>query len=87
MTDRVRHLTVVLDGDYRTDDVEAIVKTIQMIRGVASVDLGVVDARDHLARSAVRAEIEHDLHAAIDSVFSRKNIQRMVAERKEKDRP
>jgi hypothetical protein len=83
MTDRIRHLTVVLDGDYRTDDVEVIVKTIQMIRGVAAVEQHVVSAQDQIARMSVRAEIEHDLHDAIDGVFRRKNIQRMVAEQKD----
>ena len=38
MTDRVRHLMITRDEDNRDDgDVEAIVKTIQMIRGVANV--------------------------------------------------
>jgi len=82
MTDRIRRLTVVLDGDYRTDDVEAIVKTIQMIRGVAAVEEHVVEAQDHIARMTVRTEIERDLHAAIDQVFTRKSIERTIAERK-----
>jgi len=87
MTDRIRHLTVVLDEDYRSDDVEAIVKAIQLIRGVASVDLHVVEAKDHLARSAVRDEIARDLHAAIDNVFQRKRLKRMIADADNKDRP
>ncbi len=82
MTDRVRRLTIVLDKDYRDDDVEAIVKTIQMIRGVAVVEQHVVDAQDHVARMTVRAEIERDLHEAIDQVFTRKSLERTIAERK-----
>ena len=78
MTDRIRHLTVVLDGDYRTDAVEAIVKTIQMIRGVAVVEQHVVTAQDQLARMAVRGEIAGNLHAAIDQVFTRESIKRKV---------
>lgn len=84
MTDRIRHLTVVLDADYRDDDVEPIVEAIKMVRGVASVEEGIVEARDLLARDAVRAEIERDLHRAIDSVFSRKGVERLVAERKDR---
>lgn len=85
MTDRVRHLTVVLDGDYRDDDVELIVQTIRMIRGVFAVELHIVEAHDHLARMSVRAEIERDLHAAIDRVFTRKNFEQTIADRKEKE--
>lgn len=39
MTDRVQVLTVVLDERYRTDDVENIVRAIEMVRGVAGVTL------------------------------------------------
>jgi len=40
MTDRVSHLTVALTDDFRTDDVEAIVSAIRLLRGVAGVTLG-----------------------------------------------
>ena len=81
MTDSVRHLTITLDEDYRNDDVEAIVKTIQMIRGVANVETVIVAAQDYLARSAVRAEIERELHEAVDGVFRRERLQAMAAGR------
>ena len=84
MTDRIRHLTVVLDADYRDDDVASIVEAVRMIRGVARVETHVVEAQDQLARMAVRSEIERDLHQAIDNVFSRKNFERAVAERKDR---
>jgi hypothetical protein len=37
-------MTVVLDKEYRTDDVQRIVDAIQMTRGVAEVELGEVVA-------------------------------------------
>jgi geranylgeranyl pyrophosphate synthase len=82
MTDRIRHLTVVLDADYRDDDVASIVEAIRMIRGVAHIEEHIVEAQDQLARMAVRSEIESALHKAIDSVFTRKSVERMVAEQK-----
>ena len=52
MTDRVRTLTVLLDRDMRTDDVEMVVNAIKMIRRVADVETGpVVDSEQHFARS------------------------------------
>ncbi len=72
MTDRIRHLTVTLDADYRTDDVEAIVEAIRMIRGVTHIEEHVVEAQDQIARMVVRGEIERDLHKAITHIFTRK---------------
>jgi len=85
MTDRVRRLTVVLDGDYRDDDVESIVEAIKMIRGVARVEQHVVDAQDHIARTVVRAEYEAALHKAIDQVFALKKFDRNHAAWQEKE--
>lgn len=72
MTDRIRHLTITLDQDYRDDDAERIIDSIKMIRGVEHVEEGIVVAEDHLARMAVRAEVQRELHAAIARVFDPK---------------
>lgn len=58
MTDRIQHLTVVLDDDVRIDDVEGLVRAISMLRGVERVSTGKpVDSTDHLARSRARQEL------------------------------
>jgi hypothetical protein len=61
MTDRTNHLTVVLDQDYREDDVESIIKAIGMIKGVISVGVNVTDSRDYVARANARAELTSKL--------------------------
>lgn len=62
MTDRVQTLTVILDDDYRTDDVQMIVDAISMLKGVAGVELGSpVDMNDHLARERALMEIRSEL--------------------------
>lgn len=81
MTDRVRHLTITLDGDTRVDDLEAIVSAIQHIRGVAHVEHHVVQAGDHLARRAVRSEVQQQLHEAVDSVFRQRDLRERVKDR------
>lgn len=40
MTDRVRHLTVILDKDVRVDDAQEIIQALKMNRFVADVVLG-----------------------------------------------
>lgn len=69
MTDRIRHLTVTLDKDYRDDDVESIVNAICQIRGVQLVKTKVVEPGDYIARSAVSSELEHKLYETIGNFF------------------
>lgn len=57
MSDRVQSLTIVLDKDYRTDDVEHIVAALRMVRGVADVTLGpVMDINAYTARETTLRE-------------------------------
>lgn len=57
MTDRVKALTVVLDNDYREDDVQEIAKAIGMVKGVTAVSLVKTDINDYVNRARVRAEL------------------------------
>jgi len=62
VTDRVQALTVVLDKDIREDDVEAIVKTIEMVRGVATVSADhIANPEDWMARERVRRELSQTM--------------------------
>ncbi len=55
MTDRVRTLTVTLDRDFRTDDIETIIGWLKGVKYVADVQLGpVVEMGDHIARQEFR---------------------------------
>lgn len=84
MTDRVRHLTITLDEDLRVDDLEPIVSAIRHIRGVAGVEQHVVRMEDHLARQAVRAEVQQKLHEAVDSVFRQQSVRDKVKDLKDR---
>lgn len=61
MTDRVKGLVITLDKDYRTDDVEAIVNAIKMVKGVADVDTSITDMDDHMNRTIIRQELTKKL--------------------------
>lgn len=69
MTDRIRHVTITLDQDYRDDDVRVILDAIKMIKGVGSVKTKVVDMPEILAREAVRVDLEGKMYKAIEGVF------------------
>jgi len=81
MTDRIRHLTITLDEDIRDDDLAPIISAIQHVRGVSSVEHHVVTAQDHLARQAVRAEVQQKLFEAVDNVFRQHNLHERFKER------
>lgn len=67
MTDRIQHLTVLLDQDFRDDDVEALVLAIAQMRGVSLCMMGKpVDHTDHMARERVKAELRRDLSAVLE---------------------
>ena len=69
MTDRVRKLTIFLDGDYRTDGMKRIVEAIEMVKGVMSVEEHVVEAEDYMARAIVGNEARFLLSRAIRAVL------------------
>lgn len=69
MTDRIRHVTITLDKDYRDDDAEAILSAIKMIKGVGSVKPNIVEGGEDLAREAVRVDLEGKLYRALEGVF------------------
>jgi hypothetical protein len=58
MTDRIRTLLVILDNDYRDDDVEVIKQSIAMIHGVSRVDNGeVLRGEEAINRMIIRDEL------------------------------
>ncbi len=62
MTDRVIYLTVALDREYRTDDVQSIVQTIEGVRGVSKVELGEpMGGNDYFVKGLERQKLILDL--------------------------
>lgn len=65
MTDRIKGLTVALNGDYRDDDVDAIVNAIMMIKGVAAVKKSITNHEDWINRIQIRHDIQSRLFDAL----------------------
>ena len=69
MTDRVATLTVILDREYRTDDVEYIQNAIHMVKGVSEVHLGeVCDANHYMNKSLLGDKFRRAFHDSIERV-------------------
>ena len=62
MSDRVKGLTVVLDKDYREEDIEMIKELILQIKGVKTVKESIVNSDDLINRSRVTIEIKEKIY-------------------------
>lgn len=62
MTDRVHSITVVLDKNYRTDDVVCILDAIQQLRGILSAKANVADLESHIAEQRALEKLRDQMH-------------------------
>lgn len=65
MSDRINGFIVVLDKEYRDDDVQKTIDAIKQIKGVVEVAPNIVDARDHIAETRIRNELTLKLFNAL----------------------
>lgn len=65
MTDRINAFLVILDKNYRDDDVQQIARAIGMIKGVMAVEPNVADVEGVIAETRVRRELEGRLWEAL----------------------
>lgn len=70
MTARIRSLTVALDEDIRTDDVECLVNAIKMMRNVLSVTTNEVNPNDWATERRVKLETAHKLTNIIAELYT-----------------
>lgn len=61
MTDRINSLFVVLENDIRDEDAELIIAAVSQLRGVLTVEGGVVDHTDFVAQARAKAELRNKL--------------------------
>lgn len=73
MTDRVRTLTVLLDEEMRTDDIERVVSAIQMVKRVSAVKLGEADV-PWQARMELREKFAKAMRAFYDEIYDASDI-------------
>jgi hypothetical protein len=66
MTDRYHSLTVVLEKDGRSDDLEHLMQAILQLRGVLSVTGDVADLDTHMAEHRARSEFRKKLLEVVD---------------------
>lgn len=65
MSDRTSVLTVVLDRDYRVDDIKEVINAILMIKTVAEVRHDITNVETYVAYSRARLDLEKIMFEAI----------------------
>lgn len=65
MSDRINHITVVLEEDKRDDDCEATLNAIRNIKGVLSAEPNVANPCDHMAEQRAKQELGKKLWEVI----------------------
>lgn len=69
MSDRYSKLLVVLDSDYRSEDIEALMQSISMLRGVSAVTMGASSFEEVTARMRVKTELATKVYDALRGIF------------------
>ena len=72
MTDRYKGFVVHLDHDIRSDDSEAIITAIKMVKGVAEISPLVSKSEDMIAYMRGRNEILKQLHDFLMELYTGK---------------
>lgn len=65
MTERVKHITVVVSENMREDDAVPLISAISLLKGVISVGFDVQDIDAHVAQSRARNEISGQILAIL----------------------
>lgn len=68
MTDRINALTIVLEDDYRDDDMQALMAAIKQFRGILSVVPHVRDISDLVARERAAHDIKRRIYEALEGL-------------------
>ena len=73
MSDRINGFVVILDKDYKDEDVEATIKAIEQIKGVVAVKPNIVTSDEHMAEARIKIEIVNKIYDFAQEILSGEN--------------
>lgn len=68
MSGRINGFCVVLDKDYKDEDIESTINAIKHIRGVIEVIPNIADWNDQIVASRTKIEIKQKLYDLLDNI-------------------
>lgn len=72
MSDRINGFIVVLDKDYKDEDIEPTINAIEQIKGVIAVKPNIVTADDYIAKERTKIEIVNKLYDFAQQILGEK---------------
>jgi len=69
MIDKIKGITITLESDIRVDDIEYLLNTFKMLRGVATAEPIIVTSQDYFARERLKIEMRKKLLKIIDDIL------------------
>ena len=73
MSDRINGFTVILDKDYKDEDIEATINAIEQIKGVIAVKPNIVTAIERITGERLKIEIANKICDFARELLSGKN--------------
>lgn len=70
MSDRINGFIVVLDKDYKDEDIESTINAIEQIKGVVSVKPNIVTSNEYIAAERTKIEIVNKIYDFAQQVLS-----------------
>ena len=65
MTDRINALTIILEEDYREDDIDRLIDAIKMFTGVLDVKPHVASLQDSIAEARAVCDLTKKLYEVL----------------------
>lgn len=70
MSDRINGFVVILDKNYKDEDIEATINAIEQIKGVVAVKPNIVTSDDHIAETRIKIEIVNKIYEFAQEILS-----------------
>ena len=73
MSDRINGFVVILDKDYKDEDIESTINAIKQIKGVVAVKPNIVTSDEHIAETRIKLEIVNKIYDFAQEILSGEN--------------
>lgn len=70
MSDRINGFIVVLDKDYKDEDIEPTITAIEQIKGVIAVKPNIVTTDDYIAKERTKIEIANKIYELAQQILN-----------------
>lgn len=70
MSDRINGFVVILDNNYKDEEIEQTIKAIEQIKGVIAVKPNIVTTDDYIAKERTKIEIANKIYELAQQILN-----------------